>query len=454
MGHLEVIDNPNNLYTVRPELIRESMDIAEAAQKDCFRLQSPYTLPRKAYAKMILLGPCAPVTPLYSALDRFWNSLFADPGCTILPSIDRMNQQRRAIMARHAQSDDVKGLSQSFTTLASIALLWWVAIVCVDISLWLTAAAMLLLTLFNVRVFALMHECGHGSLFRSRWLNRAIGFVFGVISGMPQYVWSQHHNYHHAHNGNWEKYRGPYTTLSLEEYESLSDVRQRLYRYKCGIAAAPVAGFIYLIFNPRFNWIKGTLSLVRHIIRNKMAQPTVSFKTHAAGFETRYWKSAKEYWHMFWNNVVLLGIWVFMCSAFGTVPFFTIYLISLSIAGGAGIILFTVQHNFEHSYASDCKRWDYTTGAIKGTCILMLPRWLNWFTVDMGYHHIHHFSANIPNYCLAQCHNESRHLFADVRRLKLSQIPSALKYILWDTQAQRIISVAEYHVQTNGMRLG
>ena len=56
---------------------------------------------------------------------------------------------------------------------------------------------------------------------------------------------------------------------------------------------------------------------------------------------------------MFWNNVVLLSLWVLMCWAFGTALFFSIYLISASLAGGAGIILFTVQHNFEHSYATE-----------------------------------------------------------------------------------------------------
>jgi omega-6 fatty acid desaturase (delta-12 desaturase) len=224
----------------------------------------------------------------------------------------------------------------------------------------------------------------------------------------------------------------------------MTDTQQRIYRFKCSILAAPLVGFIYLIFNPRFTWIRGSIGLVIHIIRNKAAQPRVSMKKHASTYETRYWKSAKEYWHMFWNNVVLLSLWALMCCAIGTTMFFTIYLISLSIAGGAGIILFTVQHNFEHAYASDSQNWDYTTGAIKGTSFLILPRWLNWFTVDMGYHHIHHLSAKIPNYRLANCHNEYQHLFADVTRVKLSQFHSALKCILWDSRAQRIISVSEY----------
>ena len=364
-----------------------------------------------------------------------------------MSSIDLIKQQNRAMIGRYGKSDNIKGATQVLTTLVPLALIWGVAAMGAGVSRWLTIAAMLVITLFTLRVFALMHECGHGSLFRSRWLNRASGFLLGVISGMPQYVWSQHHNYHHAHNGNWEKYRGPYTTPSIGEYAAMTDAQQRMYRLKCSIAAAPLVGFIYLIFNPRFTWVKGSIGLVIHIVRKKAARPNVSMKKHAASYETRYWESPKEYWHMFWNNVVLLSLWVIMCWTFGTALFFTIYLISLSIAGGAGIILFTVQHNFEHAYASDSKRWDYTTGAIKGTSFLILPRWLNWLTVNMGYHHIHHLSAKIPNYCLVKCHNEYQHLFADVTRVKLSQFHRALKCILWDTRAQRIISVSEYRQQ-------
>jgi omega-6 fatty acid desaturase (delta-12 desaturase) len=359
-------------------------------------------------------------------------------------SIDCIRQQQRTIVGSYARSDNVKGLTQVAATLVPLVLLWAIAIVAATCSCWLTFAATIVITLFTLRVFALMHECGHGSLFRSPWLNRATGFLLGVISGMPQYVWSQHHNYHHAHNGNWEKYRGPYATLSVEEYAALTGARQRMYRGKCGMAAAPLAGFIYLIFTPRYTWIKGSIGLVIHIVRRKIAQPQVALRVHAASFKTRYWKSAKEYWHMFWNNVVLLSIWALMCWAFGSALFFAIYLTSVSIAGGAGIILFTVQHNFEHAYASDSEHWDRTTGTIMGTSFLILPRWLNWFTVNIGYHHIHHLSASIPNYCLVGCHNESAHLFPDVTRVRLSQVSDALKCILWDSQAQQIISVAEY----------
>ena len=370
-----------------------------------------------------------------------------DPRCLKESSIRILKEQKHAIIRRFARADNVKASTQVLTTLASLVLLWWAALLSVHVSYWLTAVAVSVISLFTVRAFALMHECGHGSLFRTQRLNRAFGFLLGVISGMPQYVWSQHHNFHHANNGNWEKYRGLYTTLSVDEYAAMTEAQQRMYRGKCSIAVAPFAGLIYVIFNPRFTWLKGSIGLVSHIVRGKVAQPNFSMKSLAASFETRYWKSHKEYWHMFWNNVVLITVWVLMCWTFGTVLFFTIYLISASLAAGAGIVLFTVQHNFEHSYASDGKHWDYDAGAMEGSSFLILPRWLNWFTANIAYHHIHHLSARIPNYRLIKCHNEYRELFSDVTRVKFSHIPKALKYILWDTQAQRIISIAEYRLQ-------
>jgi len=361
-----------------------------------------------------------------------------------LPFIARVKQQKRTLIRQHSRPDNRKGFTQVLTTLLPLSALWWAAAWSAGVSYWLTAGVTALMSLFLLRVFVLMHDCGHGSLFRAARLNRAFGFVFGVISGMPQYVWSKHHAYHHATNGNWAKYRGPLSTKSVDEYEALTDKQQRMYERVSNIWLIPFGGFVYILFNPRFTWLKGSVSLVRHIIKKKIAQPSISAKAHAADFETLYWASAKEYWHMFWNNVVLLGAWVVMSLLIGPALFFAVYLISVSLAGGGGIVIFTVQHNFEHAYASGDEGWDEDTAAILGTSFLILPRWLNWFTADIAYHHVHHLSATIPNYCLVKCHNEYAHLFSDVTRVKLSRIHTAFKYILWDTRARRIISVAEY----------
>ncbi len=361
--------------------------------------------------------------------------------------MQRFKDLKRVLNNQYARADDVKGITQVLTTLACFALAWGLAVWSFAVSLWLTAAATGLISLFTLRLFALMHECGHGSLFRTQRLNRAFGFALGVVTGMPQYVWSQHHNYHHAHNGDWEVYRGPYATPSVNEYAAMTEMQQRLYRLKCHIAAAPFVGFVYLIFNPRFTWLKGSLDAVRHVIAQRMARPGLSLRSHASSFKTAYWQSEREYHHMFWNNVVLLAVWMGMCWEVGAGRFFAIYLISVSLAGGAGIVLFAVQHNFEHAYATNTKRWDRDLGAIHGTSFLILPNWLNWFTANIGYHHIHHLSAQIPNYRLVDCHAQHEGLFTEVTRLKLGHVHHALKYMLWDPYAQRIISIAEYQQQ-------
>ena len=199
---------------------------------------------------------------------------------------------------RYGKSDDVRGLLEVLSTLVPLTFLWWAAVHFAHVSGWIVVALLPLLVLFTLRVFALMHECGHRSLFRSIGLNRWVGFFLGVLAGMPQYVWAQHHNYHHAHNGNWERYRGPYATLSVDEYAALTAGQQRFYRHKCSIVAAPLAGFIYLILNPRLTWIRGTLSLWAHILRGKLERPEVPVRELSAGFQTRFWKTPREYRHM------------------------------------------------------------------------------------------------------------------------------------------------------------
>ena len=145
---------------------------------------------------------------------------------------------------------------------------------------------------------------------------------------------------------------------------------------------------------------------------------------------------------MFWNNVVLLGVAALLCWLCGKGTFFGVYVFTLSLAGGLGIVLFTVQHNFEHSYASATALWDYDTGAMEGTSFLVLPRWLNWFTLNIGYHHIHHLNARIPFYRLPE-------VFTKIPELKTPKTTSlhpfdiirCLRLKVWDTDAQQMVSL-------------
>jgi acyl-lipid omega-6 desaturase (Delta-12 desaturase) len=196
--------------------------------------------------------------------------------------------------------------------------------------------------------------------------------------------------------------------------------------------------------------MKGSIALLWHILRHKIAEPRQSLAQLAARFPTHYWKTRREYWHMTGNNLVLLGLWALALQLGASGVCIGAYLCSLSVAGGAGIALFTVQHNFDHAYASDTGHWDLDTGALEGTSFLILPGWLNWVTANIGYHHVHHLSAAIPGYRLVACHEQYQHLFTGVRRISLWQIPAHLKCLLWDRDAGRIVSFAEHDARLAG----
>lgn len=359
-----------------------------------------------------------------------------------MSAVAALKQEKQAMVARYARSCNWAGLGQCMTTLIPLAGLWVAAAMVVPTMPLMSVPILGLMTLFLVRSFVLMHECGHGSLFHAQALNQGFGFLFGVLSGMPQYVWSRHHNVHHATNGNWERYRGPLAILSVAEFDALSPSQQRDYVRARSIFLAPVAGLVYVLINPRLTWIKGTLQWLTHWARYTRRGGR-TLRTHAAAFNSSYWDTPAEGRHMLLNNLVLLGAWVAMAWWLGPVLFGVLYVLSVSLAGAVGIVLFTVQHNFEHAYATGDEGWCYNRAAIHGTSFLVLPRVLRWFTANIGYHHVHHLSARIPNYQIADCHRSYSRLFKDVRRIGLADVRASLRYVLWDTERERLVSVAE-----------
>ena len=359
---------------------------------------------------------------------------------------DVLKQEKTALIAKYAKRNNGTAFMQTLTTIVPFFALFYGAIESIDISLWLTAGICAVMILFVLRIFMMMHDAGHGCLYETPKPNSAVGFIMGVLCGVPQYVWSNHHAYHHATNGNWNKYRGPLSVLSVDEFKKLSNKKQKSYEKNRNILLAPFGGFMYFIFTPRFIWLKDSLKLLSFMIVEKSKKPSRSIINIAGDFDKGYWDTLREYFHMAANNLVLITIWIVAANYFGAINFFSVYILVLSLAGALGIILFTVQHNFEDSYATGDEEWNYFTAALEGTSYLDLPRVLHWFTADIGYHHIHHLSARIPNYKLRQCHNEYAHLFEGVKRIRLKDTAKAFKYILWDNHAGRMISMAQYQV--------
>ena len=348
---------------------------------------------------------------------------------------------KRAIVDRYTASTNLHGTLQLLSVIAPIAALWYVIYLASQVSIWLVAAATLCLSLFLLRGFVLMHDCGHNSLFRSKSLNSIGGFLLGVLAGIPQQVWAENHRYHHATNGNWEKYRGPLNVACVSDYLAMDASQKRRYRYTRNILMSPIAGCLYFLVNPRITWLRASYQLVSSFFAD-LGDKKVKVESPVKGRT-----SMEHYRYMLSNNLLLFAVCGLMVWALGSWLFLICYLVSGSLAGAFGIVLFSVQHNFDHAYASANKDWDRDEANLHGTSFLVLPGWLNWFTADVAYHHVHHLCASVPNYRLAACHKEFQHLFASVTRVGLFEIPAALSHILWDVPARRLVSVAELNLQ-------
>jgi omega-6 fatty acid desaturase (delta-12 desaturase) len=108
------------------------------------------------------------------------------------------------------------------------------------------------------------------------------------------------------------------------------------------------------------------------------------------------------------------------------------------IAGSIGVYLFYVQHQYEDTYWRYQEAWDYYAAGLEGASLLVMPRILQWFTANIGLHHIHHVSSRIPNYHLQRCYNENPELH-DVTRLTLWGSLKTLWLSLWDEDGKQLV---------------
>jgi acyl-lipid omega-6 desaturase (Delta-12 desaturase) len=348
------------------------------------------------------------------------------------------------VLTPYMQSNDWRAIYQILNTLVPYVLLWFLAVKAAPISLWLLPPIMVLITLFSVRCFSLMHDCGHYSLFRSKKVNRFVGFILGVINAIPQYPWSRGHAYHHKTNGDWERYRGPSGLVSTEEFSKLSPAGQKRYELLRNPLMLIPGGFFYLAIKPRLALILGLYGLIRHSFTCLKKNSGLSFAEIFSSYESRNWYTIAEFWDLLFNNICVIGAWITFGHFLGAGFFLSIYSVTLTFSAVIFICVFFVQHNFEGSYAHKTEGWDYLLGAIEGSSYLQLPAILNWFSADIGYHNIHHLSERIPNYNLQACHQENIHLLAKSKILRLKDIPDCFKFLLWDASSDNLVSIASF----------
>jgi acyl-lipid omega-6 desaturase (Delta-12 desaturase) len=314
----------------------------------------------------------------------------------------------RQIVARFQQPSTPRALWQIINTLVPFAALWYLMYLSRAISWWLVVPLAILAGAFLVRIFIIFHDCGHGSYFKSRWANNLTGFLTGVLTFTPYYHWRWEHNIHHASSGHLDKRGvGDIWTLTVQEYLEASRWKRFAYR----LARNP---FILFAVAPFY------LFLFRQRFPSRNASKRERHSVHAM-------------------NIALLAMAIALSLVFGVVHYVIIQSIILIVAGGLGVWLFYVQHQFEGVYWERGEEWDYTAAALQGSSFYKLPKILQWFSGNIGFHHIHHLSSRIPNYNLERCHRADP-LFERVPAVTLFGSLKSFTFRLWDENERRLVS--------------
>lgn len=260
---------------------------------------------------------------------------------------------------------------------------------------------------FLVRLFIIFHDCGHGSFFRSRRANKVVGTILGILTFTPYDKWHDLHHQHHASTGNLDKRgTGDVWTMTIREYMEATPAKRLIYR---------------LFRNPFFMFTFGPMIL---ILLNRITVKEMDAK-------------AKR--DVYYTNIAVVVMGAIISYFIGFKAYLLIQMPILLISHTAGLWLFYIQHQFEDVTWERTESWDYKEAAIRGSSFLKLPAILQWFTGNIGFHHVHHLSSRIPNYNLARCHYENE-LFREVKPIVLSATFRALQLNLWDEANSKLIS--------------
>jgi omega-6 fatty acid desaturase (delta-12 desaturase) len=296
--------------------------------------------------------------------------------------------------------------------LAGCAAMYW----SLNVSYLLTAALLIPTAGVLVRVFIIQHDCGHGSFFRSRWLNDLVGQFCGLLSFTPYAQWRRQHSGHHRHWNNLDRREAGadiYSTCrTVAEYQALSA------------------------------WDRFTYRALRHpIIAHVLIPPVVFLFLYRIPFDTpKDW--GRERRSVYLTNLALIALAATLMMILGIWQVLLVQVPVMALTSMFGVGLFSVQHRFDDVVWARQNEWNSVKASLQGSSYFKLPRVLQWFTGNIGFHHIHHLSPRVPNYRLEACHN-SHPALNTVRTLGWRDSFRAIRLMLWDESGRQMVRFAD-----------
>ena len=272
---------------------------------------------------------------------------------------------------------------------------------------WSTLALAVPASGFMVRLFILMHDCTHSSFLSSRRAERVLGRILGVLVFTPFAEWRHSHLVHHATSGDLDRRgTGDMWTMTVDEYHASSRAKRLRYR----LVRNPL---LMLLFGPLILFLVGNRVPARAASRERVRS-------------------------VVYTDLAIAAIVAVAGFTIGLRAYLLIQLPVLFLGGAWGIWLFYVQHQFEPSYWARGDEWSPVPAALQGSSYYKLPGVLQWFSGNIGLHHVHHLRPRIPNYNLQRCLEAIPDLQLP-RPLTLSRSIRCARLALWDERAHAFV---------------
>lgn len=320
----------------------------------------------------------------------------------------------RPAIAPYQQPHLGRSMWQIINTFVPYLFLWYLMVQSLVYPYWVTLALAMVASGFLVRIFIILHDCGHGSFLRSKRASTIVGTICGMFTLTPFQQWRHEHALHHATTGDLDQRgHGDVQTLTVAEYLQLSSWKRLHYR----VFRHPL---VLLLVGP----------IATFIISQRFVMPT---------------DGPRERRSVHITNAAIVLASVGMSLLIGVWAYLSILLPVTLGAGAVAIWLFYCQHQFEGTYWTHHEDWDFETAALHGSSYFRLPRVLQWFTGNIGFHHVHHLSPRIPNYHLEACHNAHPSLQA-VTTLTIRSSFAAFALKLWDEEHAQLVGLKAVHM--------
>jgi len=317
----------------------------------------------------------------------------------------------RGILAPYARPRPLRSLADVMTSVVPYLALSVVTYRAIRISPLLALGLALPTAGFLLRTYIVFHDCTHGSFWRSRRANTWFGTVCGLLVLAPFVRWRHDHAVHHATSGDLDRRGvGDLPTLTVAEYDARTGWDRLSYRLlRSPLVMFGIGPVIAMVIGPRFTTREARPRMSRSVIG---------------------------------TDIALAAIIGPLCWLVGWDRFLLAWAPAALMAGAVGIWLFYVQHQFEDTYWQRAGGWSYADAALRGSSYLKLPKLLQFFTGNIGLHHVHHLSARIPNYNLQRAHDENP-VFHQVPTLSLWDGLRAVRLKLWDEDGGRLVTFAQ-----------